>query len=102
MIATKAPGKADAVWLGKGAEEQKSSAAESAPLRTAPFRTAPLKSAATANSPKPAKTARAEPVMVKAVPKFIEPQLAKLAGEPPDLAGWTRGQIPQLSCAAEG
>ena len=31
---------------------------------------------------------RVKPVMVTAVPKFIEPQLAKLAARPPDLAGW--------------
>ena len=83
MLATTAPGKADAVWLGKGADEQESSAAESAPLQ----------SAASATGPQGAKSARAnsahvKPVAVKAVPKFIEPQLAKLVERPPDLAGW--------------
>jgi bifunctional non-homologous end joining protein LigD len=83
MLATAAPGKADAVWLGKGADEQESSAAESA---------AP-QSAATATGLQGVKSARAnsahaKPVMVNAVPKFIEPQLAKLVERPPDLAGW--------------
>jgi bifunctional non-homologous end joining protein LigD len=58
MLAGAAPGKADAVWHGKGGKE------------------------------KAAKTARAKPVMLKAAPKFVEPQLAKLVERPPDLAGW--------------
>jgi len=84
MLATAAPGKADAVWLGKGADEQESSAAESVPLKSS----ASANGVKAANSAKAAKAARAKPVMVKATPKFIEPQLAKLAGRPPDLAGW--------------
>jgi bifunctional non-homologous end joining protein LigD len=83
MLATAAPGKADAVWHGKDADERESSAADSLPLRTAP-----RESASAAKSSQAAKTARAKPVMVKAVPKFIEPQLAKLVERPPDLAGW--------------
>ncbi|HEX3397946.1 MAG TPA: DNA ligase D [Steroidobacteraceae bacterium] len=83
MLATTAPGKADAVWLGKGAEEREASAVESAPLESAATATATSPTAA-----KTAKAARAKPVTVKTVPKFIEPQLAKLAGRPPDLAGW--------------
>jgi bifunctional non-homologous end joining protein LigD len=93
MLATTAPGKADAVWLGKGADGWESGAAESGAAASA-AESAPLRSAATASHPaaanltKAAKISRDEPVMVKAVPKFIEPQLAKLVGRPPDLAGW--------------
>src|SRR5580704_407780 len=68
MLATAAPGKADAVWLGKGADEQESSAAESVPLKSS----ASANGVKAANSAKAAKAARAKPVMVKATPKFIE------------------------------
>jgi bifunctional non-homologous end joining protein LigD len=83
MLATTAPGRADAVWLGKDADEQESSAAESAPLHSA----ANAESREGARSAH-AKSAQAKPIMVKAVPKFIEPQLAKLVARPPDLADW--------------
>jgi len=68
MLATTIPGKADAVWIGTAQ---------------------PPPAAATAKSPERSKKAASvKPVMVKEVPKFIEPQLAKLADRPPDLAGW--------------
>ena len=40
------------------------------------------------SSAKPAMTKRLKPVMVREVPKFIEPQFCKLAERPPDHPGW--------------
>jgi bifunctional non-homologous end joining protein LigD len=83
MLATTAPGKADAVWISKSAEER---AAEAAP----PSRSESSAGAkgSKASKSKAAKPARAKPLLVKTVPKFIEPQLAKLVDRPPDRAGW--------------
>ena len=77
MLATTTPARADAVWLGKSGDE-----------------TAAPRKAATAQPNKPlAQKGRVEnsgikPVVVKSLPRFIEPQLAKLVDRPPDLAGW--------------
>ncbi|HEV7356730.1 MAG TPA: DNA ligase D [Steroidobacteraceae bacterium] len=71
MLATTTPAKADAVWHSKGSNETKNTRAEKA----------------VAVKPS-AKKARVKPVMVKSLPKFIEPQLAKLVDRPPDYAGW--------------
>jgi bifunctional non-homologous end joining protein LigD len=68
MLATTTPAKADAVWHSKGS----------------PKNTPAAKVAEKAS----AKKARVRPVMVKALPKFVEPQLAKLVDRPPDYAGW--------------
>ena len=69
MLATATPGKADAVWIGKSADDGKSersaNCAAPKPSPRAPSRSKP-------------KTARAKPVMVKAMPKFIEPQLRQI------------------------
>jgi bifunctional non-homologous end joining protein LigD len=56
MLATTKLGSANAVWIGKGADDR-------------------------------AET-RVKPVMASTMPKFIEPQLAKLVDRPPDQAGW--------------
>jgi bifunctional non-homologous end joining protein LigD len=77
MLATTKPGKADAVWIGKSAEEEPSS--------RAPATRAGPKSTRAAKAAKPVRT---KPVMVRAMPKFIEPQLSKLVDRPPDQAGW--------------
>jgi len=77
MLATTTPARADAVWLGKSGDE-----------------TAAPRKAATAQPNRPlAQKGRVEnsgikPVVVKSLPRFIEPQLAKLVDRPPDLAGW--------------
>ncbi len=78
MLATTTPGAADAVWNSNRAEAGEPASAPPAPRP---------KSAA-AKGPKAAQLAHVKPVMVKALPKFIEPQLAKLVDRPPDLAGW--------------
>jgi bifunctional non-homologous end joining protein LigD len=59
MLASAAPGKADAVW--HSASQSKAAAA---------------------------KAERAKPITVKALPKFVAPQLAKLVDRPPDYEGW--------------
>jgi bifunctional non-homologous end joining protein LigD len=79
MLATTTPGKADAVWHGKGTEE-----ATSRP----PTSRASPRLAMTGKGSEAAREARAKPVTVTSIPKFIEPQLARLVGRPPDLAGW--------------
>ena len=75
MLATTKPGKANAVWIGKSPEGEPASHAPATPARSA-------------TRAAPAKPVRAKPVMVRAMPKFIEPQLAKLVDRPPDQAGW--------------
>ena len=62
MLATTKLGSANAVWIGKGADDR-------AETRAA--------------GPSPVK-----PVMASAMPKFIEPQLGKLVDRPPDQSGW--------------
>jgi bifunctional non-homologous end joining protein LigD len=72
MLGTTSPGKADAVWLGKSPEDA---------AKPPGAKAAHAKSAG-------AKPARAKAVAVRAMPKFVEPQLAKLVDRPPDQAGW--------------
>jgi bifunctional non-homologous end joining protein LigD len=81
MLATTKLGAANAVWIGKGSEDNADARAshESAP--------APHESALS----KPTKAAtlkRVKPVTVREIPKFIEPQLSKLVDRPPDQPGW--------------
>ena len=83
MLATTAPGKADAVWISKNAEEP---ANETEPPSRSKSTTAAKHSKVSKS--RTAEPARAKPVLVKTVPKFIEPQLAKLVDRPPDRAGW--------------
>jgi bifunctional non-homologous end joining protein LigD len=78
MLATTTPAKADAVWHSTGSEETATAGARAK-------NTAAAKSVAAKAS---AKKARVKPTMVKSLPKFIEPQLAKLVDRPPDYAGW--------------
>ena len=80
MLAGTAPAKADAIWHSKGAEESESAGAAEPAARSA--------GAAAEPSVSRAKTKRAKRVMVKSLPKFIEPQLAKLVDRPPDYEGW--------------
>jgi bifunctional non-homologous end joining protein LigD len=93
MLATTKAGKANAVWIGKYPEDEPSSRAPATQATSATSATP--KSARAAKAPKTAKpgaaksvTVRAKPVMVRAIPKFVEPQLAKLVDRPPDQAGW--------------
>ena len=79
MLAGTAPGKADAVWNSHRAEENADVARTRVGAKVAK---------AKVGKAKVGKTQRDKPVMVKTVPKFIEPQLAKLAARPPDRAGW--------------
>lgn len=72
MLAGSTPGKADAIWNSNRGEVDGEEVERAAPWPEAPAKVA-----------KPAK-----PAMVKAVPQFIEPQLAKLVDRPPDRAGW--------------
>jgi bifunctional non-homologous end joining protein LigD len=78
MLTTTTPAKADAVWHSKGSEETAKAGAQAK-------NTAAAKSVAEKTA---AKKARVKPTMVKSLPKFIEPQLAKLVDRPPDYAGW--------------
>ena len=91
MLATTKPGKANAVWIGKSPEDEPSSRAPPGPATPATSATtAAPKSAPAAKAEKPvrAKPPRAKPVIARAMPKFIEPQLSKLVERPPDQAGW--------------
>jgi bifunctional non-homologous end joining protein LigD len=86
MLTGSAPGKADAVWKSNRAEIDGNEAAPRP--RQAEAAAAAEAEAEAAKNDKVAKLKPAKPVMVKAVPKFIEPQLAKLVDRPPDRAGW--------------
>jgi len=90
MLATSTPGKADAVWSSNRAEAGGDEGASPAqPSKTAaPSKAAAASKGAAANDTPVAKPKRMKPVLVKAVPQFIEPQLAKLVDRPPDRAGW--------------
>jgi bifunctional non-homologous end joining protein LigD len=79
MLATATPGKADAVWHSKGTDPAE---------KTAPRKMAAPEAVVKGAKPVKPKTVRAKPVLVKVLPKFIDPQLAKLVDRPPDLAGW--------------
>ena len=79
MLATTTPGKADAVWNSNRAEV---GGEDLAP------QPGPSKGAAGKDVAKAAKLERVKPLMAAAMPKFIEPQLAKLVDRPPDPAGW--------------
>ena len=83
MLAGTPPGKADAVWNSHRAE----GGGEELPPSAGAAGADAAENAGVAKA-KVGKTKRVKPVMVKAVPKFIEPQLAKLAARPPDRAGW--------------
>ena len=91
MLATTKPGKANAVWIGKSPEDEgEDEPASRAPATPATSAThATPKSARAAAATTAAKAVRAKPVMVRALPKFIEPQLSKLVDRPPDQAGWS-------------
>jgi bifunctional non-homologous end joining protein LigD len=78
MLATTERGKADAVWNSNRAE---TGGNEISPPARQP-------EATVAENTRVSKLKRVKPVMVKAVPQFIEPQLAKLVDRPPDRDGW--------------
>jgi bifunctional non-homologous end joining protein LigD len=89
MLATTKAGKANAVWIGKSPEDETAPPAPRAPATPATSATRATRATPTsARAAKPVKLVRAKPVMVRAMPKFIEPQLAKLVDRPPDQAGW--------------
>jgi bifunctional non-homologous end joining protein LigD len=80
MLASAASGKADAVWHSASgpasqpigfAAEAKAGSAKTGSAKTGFARVKPV-----------------NPVTVKSLPKFIEPQLAKLVVRPPDYEGW--------------
>ncbi len=73
MLATAMPGKADAVWIGKGADPDEGATE--------------IRKPGAAQNAEPARPAP-KPIAVKALPQFIKPQLAKLVDRPPDLLGW--------------
>jgi bifunctional non-homologous end joining protein LigD len=80
MLATAKAAKADAVWTGKDPEQGNSAASQTPEPPRAP--------AASSRKAAPARTARAKAVIVRTMPKFVEPQLAKLVDRPPDQEGW--------------
>jgi bifunctional non-homologous end joining protein LigD len=80
MLAGASAAKADAVWHSRDSEPSPTvdtRAAARAPRNSAAAKAAPV-----------AKVKRVKPLMVKSLPSFIEPQLAKLVDRPPDLEGW--------------
>jgi bifunctional non-homologous end joining protein LigD len=85
MLATTTPAKADAVWHSKGSDKGAEAVPASSRKKGAQAKNTPAAKVAEKSS---AKKIRAKPVMVQALPKFIEPQLAKLVERPPDQAGW--------------
>ncbi|HZE42426.1 MAG TPA: DNA ligase D [Steroidobacteraceae bacterium] len=89
MLATTKLGRANAVWIGKSPEDEPLPRAPPTPEASATAATAKsARAAKAATAATAAKPVRAKPVMVRAMPKFIEPQLSKLVDRPPDQAGW--------------
>jgi bifunctional non-homologous end joining protein LigD len=84
MLATAKAGKADAIWHSNSTQSED---AETAPTGKAAGKRA-TKAPTAAKATQPAKAARAKPVKIRTMPKFVEPQLAKLVDRPPDQAGW--------------
>jgi bifunctional non-homologous end joining protein LigD len=84
MLAGSAPGKADAVWNSNRAEVGGEAGVDGEELAPP----AGASRAEAANDAKVGKTQRVKPVTLNAMPKFIEPQLAKLVARPPDRDGW--------------
>jgi bifunctional non-homologous end joining protein LigD len=74
MLATAKLGPANAVWIGKSADDGAETRAPDTPAAPRPTRAAA--------------PSRVKPIMASAMPKFIEPQLAKLVDRPPDQSGW--------------
>jgi bifunctional non-homologous end joining protein LigD len=97
MLATTKLGSANAVWIGKGADDRAEARAPHTSVAPRPAQDGKsAKAAKPASVAKPASAApsraveptRVKPVMASTMPKFIEPQLAKLVDRPPDQAGW--------------
>ena len=85
MLATTKLGSANAVWIGKSADDAADTRAPDTPVARRP-----AQDSQSAKAAKPASigASRVKPVMASAMPKFIDPQLAKLVDRPPDRAGW--------------
>ncbi len=101
MLATTTPGKADAVWNSNRADvgdadgrsaavrsEEDAAPAARVPKAAAARKVVAASRAAESSKGTAAAPKRVKPVTVKALPKFIEPQLAKLVDRPPDRDGW--------------
>ena len=95
MLATTKLGSANAVWIGKSADERAETRAPDTPVAPRPAQDGkaakPASVAKPPRVPKPASVAgptRVKPVMASTMPKFIEPQLAKLVDRPPDQSSW--------------
>ena len=83
MLATAKSGPANAVWVG--AYEGADTRAPDMPVTPGSARDG---KAAKAEKTAGAEPSRVKPVMASRMPKFIEPQLAKLVERPPDRSGW--------------
>src|ERR1700735_4896265 len=88
MLATTKLGPANAVWIGKSPEDEAAPHAPATSTAATPKYARAAKAVTAAKAVAAAKAVRAKPVMVRAIPKFIEPQLSKLVDRPPDQAGW--------------
>ncbi|MDP9008752.1 MAG: DNA ligase D [Pseudomonadota bacterium] len=86
MLATTRLGSANAVWIGKGADDHAETRAPDTPVAPGPGQDS--KSAKAAKTASAGGPSRVKPVMASTMPKFIEPQLSKLVDRPPDQAGW--------------
>jgi bifunctional non-homologous end joining protein LigD len=87
MLASTELARADAVWTGKPpdgpakpSDTKPRDAEEQSPLKP--------RDGGAQSPPKPAQPKRSKPLMVRALPKFVEPQFCKLAERPPDHPGW--------------
>jgi bifunctional non-homologous end joining protein LigD len=90
MLATTKLGPANAVWVGKSADEGAERRAPDTPVAPRPAQDSQSAKAAKPSRTGPSRTgpSRVKPVMASTMPKFIEPQLAKLVDRPPDQSGW--------------
>jgi bifunctional non-homologous end joining protein LigD len=87
MLASTQLARADAVWTGKppdGPANPSDTKRRGAEAQSPPK----PRDAGAQSTPKVAQSKRSTPLMVRALPKFVEPQFCKLAERPPDHPGW--------------
>jgi bifunctional non-homologous end joining protein LigD len=88
MLAGTKLARADAVWTGKPPDGHGNPPDGQALDGQTKARAAEARETEGESPAKPAHLKRFKPSMVREVPKFVEPQLCKLAERPPDRPGW--------------
>jgi bifunctional non-homologous end joining protein LigD len=88
MLTSTKLARADAVWTGKPPDGHGNPPDGQTKTRDAEARHTEARATEHQSPAKPATPKRLKPLMVRQVPKFVEPQFCKLAERPPDRPGW--------------